>query len=110
MKRIYKKPAILSVPSPKIPYEDGFYVYLLRCCDESLYCGWTTNLRKRFYDHVMKNGAKYTKAHRPLELYYFESCEDAASARKREYAIKQLSRREKLALRNIKKEAVTNKK
>lgn len=54
MKRIYKKPAILSVPSPKIPYEDGFYVYLLRCCDESLYCGWTTNLRKRFYDHVMK--------------------------------------------------------
>lgn len=95
----------MQAPSTKIPYIEGYYVYILRCEDDSLYCGWTTQLRKRFYAHVMGKGAKYTKAHRPLELYYFETFADARSARKREYEIKQLNHKEKCLLKSNKKVA-----
>lgn len=91
----------------KLPKEDGFYVYLIRCVDDSLYCGWTTNLLKRYEKHVNGKGAKYTKAHPPKEVYYFESFEDATAARKREYEIKQMHRQEKLNLVRG-KEYVTN--
>lgn len=83
-----------------IPQEDGCYVYLLRCDDDTLYCGWTTNLKKRYQKHQSGKGAKYTRAHKPVELYYYECCEDASSARKREYEIKQLSREQKLKLKD----------
>lgn len=84
----------------EIPYTDGFYVYILRCEDDSLYTGWTTNIRQRFHQHVMGKGARYTRAHRPVELYYFESLLDKQGAMRREYEIKQLSRTEKLQLKH----------
>lgn len=96
----------LSKPLVEIPTQDAFYVYLLRCNDDSLYCGWTTNLQKRFYLHKEGRGAKYTRAHPPLEIFYYEVCLDATTARKREYQIKQMKRKEKLmlpVLANIKK-------
>lgn len=83
----------------KLPEEDGNYVYLLRCMDDTLYCGWTTNLKKRYQKHLSGKGAKYTRAHKPVELFYYECYEDASSARKREYEIKQLSREQKLKLK-----------
>lgn len=82
----------------QLPKESGYYVYLLRCEDQSLYCGWTTDLKKRYEKHKAGKGAKYTKAHKPIEVFYFEEHPDASSARKREYEIKQLSRNEKLKL------------
>ena len=74
------------------------YVYILRCNDDSLYTGWTNNLDKRIKAHSNGKGAKYTKARLPVELVYFEEYEDKIEAMRREYAIKQLSRKEKLML------------
>ena len=65
----------------------GNYTYIVKCSDETLYTGWTNNLKKRLEAHNSGKGAKYTKNRRPVELVYFE-----------EYAIKQLSRQKKLAL------------
>ncbi|WP_426348185.1 GIY-YIG nuclease family protein [Alloiococcus sp. CFN-8] len=76
------------------------YVYILKCCDESLYTGWTNNLEKRLKAHSMGKGAKYTRAKLPVELVYYEEYEDKIDAQKREYAIKKLSREEKLLLIN----------
>ena len=74
------------------------YVYILKCADNSLYTGWTNNLEKRIKAHAEGKGAKYTKARLPIELVYFEEYEDKREAMKREYAIKQLKRKEKLEL------------
>lgn len=74
------------------------YVYILKCADNSLYTGWTNNLEKRIKAHSNGKGAKYTKARLPIELVYFEEYEDKREAMKREYAIKQLKRKEKLEL------------
>lgn len=74
------------------------YVYILRCGDDSLYTGWTNNLDKRIQMHAEGKGAKYTRARLPVELVYFEEYEDKIEAMKREYAIKQLKRKEKLML------------
>lgn len=76
------------------------YVYILRCADNSLYTGWTNNLDRRIKMHVKGKGAKYTKSRLPVELVYFEEYEDKIEAMKREYAIKQLKRKEKLMLIN----------
>ena len=75
-----------------------FFVYLLRCSDDTLYCGWTTDLKRRLAAHNSGKGAKYTRTRRPVELVYFEELENKSSAMKREYEIKQLSRAEKLRL------------
>lgn len=77
------------------------YVYILKCGDDSLYTGWTNNLEKRVNAHSSGKGAKYTKARLPVELVYYEEFEDKIEAMKREYRIKQLSRKEKLELLNI---------
>ena len=74
------------------------YVYILRCNDDSLYTGWTNNLEKRVKAHSNGKGAKYTKARLPVELVYFEEYENKVEAMRREYAIKQLKRKEKLML------------
>ena len=74
------------------------YVYILRCSDNSLYTGWTNNLDKRIKTHSEGKGAKYTKARLPVELVYFEEFEDKISAMKREYAIKKLTRVDKIKL------------
>ena len=74
------------------------YTYILKCSDNTLYTGWTNNLEKRIKDHNDGNGAKYTKPRRPVELIYYEEFETKEEAMKREYAIKQMSRIQKLAL------------
>ena len=71
------------------------YTYILKCNDGTLYTGWTNNLEKRIKDHNEGKGAKYTKPRRPVELVYYEAFECKEEAMKREYAIKQLSRKQK---------------
>ena len=76
-----------------------FFVYLLRCSDNSLYCGWTTDLEKRIEAHNSGRGAKYTKSRHPVELVYSEECESKSAAMKREWFIKhKMTREEKLKL------------
>ncbi|MBP3209824.1 MAG: GIY-YIG nuclease family protein [Oscillospiraceae bacterium] len=77
---------------------EGNYVYLLRCADDSLYCGWTTDLEGRIAAHNNGTGAKYTKSRRPVELVYFEEYENRHEALSREWHIKRMSRAEKLHL------------
>lgn len=74
------------------------YTYIIRCKDDSLYCGWTNNLEKRIASHNAGTGAKYTKSRHPVELVYFETFDTKEEAMRREYAIKQLTRQEKLKL------------
>ncbi|MBC8237319.1 MAG: DUF429 domain-containing protein [Helicobacteraceae bacterium] len=74
-------------------------VYMLQCSDDTLYTGVTTNLQRRVQEHNTSNvGAKYTKVRRPVKLVYFENADGKVHAMQREYAIKQLSRKEKLEL------------
>lgn len=74
------------------------YTYILKCSDNTLYTGWTNNLEKRIKDHNDGKGAKYTKARRPVKLVYYEIFESKEDAMKREYAIKQLTRTQKMLL------------
>ncbi len=71
------------------------YVYLLRCADGTLYCGWTTDLEKRLAAHNRGRGAKYTRARLPAALAYCETCETKSEALRRERQIKALRRDEK---------------
>lgn len=71
------------------------YTYILKCNDGTLYTGWTNNIDKRLKDHNDGKGAKYTKVRRPVELVYYEEFELKEEAMKREYAIKQLTRKQK---------------
>lgn len=75
-----------------------WYVYILRCADGTLYTGSTDDVARRLAVHNSGKGAKYTRSRRPLELVYTEELDSYSAALKREYAIKQLSRQEKLNL------------
>ena len=78
---------------------DKFWkVYMLRCGDGSLYTGIAVDVQARFHAHSTGKGAKYTRGRGPLELVYQEECGDKGTALKREYAIKMLTREEKLNL------------
>ena len=74
------------------------YVYILSCSDNTLYTGWTNDLERRINVHSSGKGAKYTRGRLPVKLVYFEKFNDKKLAMKREYAIKRLSREEKLKL------------
>jgi len=70
-----------------------YYLYMVRCCDNSLYTGITTDIERRIAEHNgSKKGAKYTKARRPVILVYEEKFENRAEASKREYAVKKLTK------------------
>ncbi|MBI3255832.1 MAG: GIY-YIG nuclease family protein [Candidatus Andersenbacteria bacterium] len=75
-----------------------FTVYILKCSDGTLYTGWTDNLEKRLAAHNTGKGAKYTRGRGPVELVFEENFSAKPEAMKREYAIKKLSRDEKLKL------------
>jgi len=78
-----------------------YYVYILECNDMTLYTGITKDLQRRLLEHNKSSkGAKYTRVRRPVILLYSEECGDRSSAAKREYAIKKLTRDQKLALIN----------
>ena len=75
-----------------------WYVYMLRCADDSLYTGVAADVEKRFAAHKNGRGAKYTRSHPPVAIVYREMCADKGAALRREAAIKKLPRAEKLKL------------
>ena len=75
--------------------ESQWYLYILRCKDDTLYTGITTDVEKRLEAHRSGKGAKYTRGRGPLELVYRECCENHSEALKREAKIKKLSREAK---------------
>jgi len=76
------------------------WVYIVECNDGSLYTGYTTDIERRVKTHNEGRGAKYTRPRLPVILVYSERFSDISSAMSREYEIKQLTRKQKLALIN----------
>ena len=75
-----------------------YYVYILKCCDGTLYCGYTNDVEKRFETHQSGKGAKYTRGRLPLELVYTEEFETKSEAMKRECEIKKMNREKKMEI------------
>lgn len=73
----------------------GHFVYMLRCRDNSLYTGYTTNLDNRVKTHNSGKGAKYTRARRPVKLVFYREVADKSTGLKLEYRIKKLSKAKK---------------
>ncbi len=72
-------------------------LYILKCCDDTLYTGITNDLPRRVEQHNNGLASRYTRSRLPVKLVYQEPCRGRPSALKKEYAIKQLSRKEKKA-------------
>ncbi|WP_299871722.1 GIY-YIG nuclease family protein [uncultured Cocleimonas sp.] len=73
-----------------------WFVYMLRCSDNSLYTGVTTDVERRLKEHnEEKAGAKYTRVRRPVSLVYEEAAESRSAACQREYQLKQLKKSDK---------------
>ena len=76
-----------------------YYVYIIKTVDNTLYCGITNDIKKRYSAHKNKKGAKYTISHPPEKIVYLEIFEDKSAASKEEYRIKKtLNRSQKLDL------------
>lgn len=76
----------------------NYSVYIVQCADGTLYTGIAKDLQTRIEHHNSGTGAKYTRMRRPVKLVFNQTCDSHSAALKREYAIKQLSRKQKLAL------------
>ena len=74
------------------------YTYILKCSDGTFYTGWTNDLEKRIGAHNCGKGAKYTKSRRPVTLVYYEEFSTKEEAMRREYEIKQMTRKKKQEL------------
>lgn len=88
-----------SKPSTSPPQsEDGWFVYILRCSDNTLYTGITKDLERRLQQHNAGTASRYTRSRLPAEMVYQETQPNQSAALKRELAIKALPREEKLLL------------
>ena len=74
------------------------YVYLLRCADDSLYCGWTTDVERRVAAHRAGTASRYTRSRRPVEVALVIAVADRSAALREEARIKRLPRAAKLRL------------
>lgn len=81
-----------------MPKSQNWFVYILKCSDNTLYTGITTDIARRLAEHNDGTGARYTRARLPVSLAYLETAENRSEASKREYRIKQLSRGQKEGL------------
>ena len=77
-----------------------FCFYIVRCSDNTLYCGQTSNLQKRIGEHNFNStkSAKYLRAKRPVKLVYFEKFQTLPEAMKREWQVKKWTKAKKEAL------------
>lgn len=76
-----------------------WFVYIVRCIDNSLYTGITTDLVRRLKEHNSPcKGAKYTRNRQPVTLAYFERAESRSDAGKREYHLRKMRVEKKRAL------------
>jgi putative endonuclease len=76
-------------------------VYLLRCNDGTLYCGWTTDVERRLEEHNAGRASRYTRPRLPAQLVYAREMPDRSAAMREEARIKRLSRSQKHALAEV---------
>ena len=81
-------PKTLERPQP-------WFVYIVRCADNTLYTGMTNDIIRRIDQHNAGSASRYTRVRRPVKLVYQQQVENRSAALKREYAIKQLTRQQK---------------
>ena len=75
-----------------MPFNNSWYIYIVRCNDGTLYTGITKDLDKRIDEHNFgTGGAKYTRSRRPVTLVYTEQVESRSDAAKREYQLKRMT-------------------
>jgi putative endonuclease len=74
------------------------HVYLLRCADDTLYCGWTTDVARRVGEHQAGTASRYTRSRLPVALAWSREVASRGEALREEHRIKRLSRAEKLSL------------
>jgi len=78
-----------------------WYLYVVKCSDNTLYTGVTTNLDRRLNEHnTSPKGAKYTRKRRPVVLVYSKHYTDRSQAQKAEYQFKSLTRKQKIKVIN----------
>ncbi len=75
-----------------------YFLYILKCSDNTLYTGITTDVERRFAEHVKGVGGKYTRARKPKKVVYVEKHTNRSMASKREAEVKKMTRRDKLLL------------
>lgn len=73
-----------------------YYTYIILTKDNTLYCGYTDDVEKRFEAHMAGKGAKYTRAHKPVKIVYQVCFDTKVEAQKEERRIKKMTREEKL--------------
>lgn len=73
----------------------AYYAYMLRCADNSIYSGYTTDLDRRVAAHNAGTASKYTRSRKPVELVYFEEFDSKSEALRREASFKKLSHKQK---------------
>lgn len=76
----------------------SYFVYMLKCFDESFYIGSTDDIERRFAKHIQGKGARYTRSHKPVSIVYKEELMDKSSALKRELVLKKLTHAQKAQL------------
>lgn len=80
------------------PPGNGWFVYMVRCADDSLYTGIAKDVARRCQQHNAGTASRYTRSRRPVELVYHEAHHSQSSALKREAEIKAMDRRGKLTM------------
>jgi putative endonuclease len=75
-----------------------WFVYIIECSDGSLYTGSTTDLKRRWKEHLAGRGGRYTRTHRPVHIVFQEPARSRSLAQRREAELKRYSRKKKLAL------------
>ena len=81
--------------------EKKYYIYVILTKDNTLYCGYTDDVEKRFLAHFEGRGAKYTRAHKPVKIVYSKCFDTKSEAMKAEKSFKTLTRAQKLELIGI---------
>jgi putative endonuclease len=77
------------------------FVYLLRCSDGSLYCGWAVDVPRRLAEHQAGKASRYTRSRLPVELAWSKCVSSRSEALREEARIKGLSRAEKLSISSV---------
>ena len=81
-----------------MPLRSGAHVYLLRCADGTLYCGWAVDLARRLGEHQAGTASRYTRSRLPVELAWSKPAATRSEALREEARIKRLTRSQKLRL------------
>ena len=89
----------------KKPSDAPWFVYMLRCADDSLYTGIAKDVKRRCQQHNDGTASRYTRSRRPTKVVWQEVQPSRSSALKREAAIKAMTRRAKLAIIRLRRKA-----